>query len=805
MRAAGFIGKGLLSALGRRWVLLSACTLALSLALFGIWLTLPFWRLSRQFASFTAARPSHIYAQPLTLEAGQSVGSVDRLASKLLASGFVEVEDRPAVGTFRRHGQQLDLVTPEVLTELGWQPPKALAISISGSKISQLRTSSKSAQSVAVASPVVAVFVGDDGAERLPVRIGDLPDHVTRAVLAAEDTRFYEHSGISPKGIARAAVSNVRGGGPLQGGSTLTQQLVKNLYLTHERTWTRKLREAVLALIIDARYSKNQILEAYLNEIYWGRSGDVNIAGIGAAASAYFNKSAQELSVSEAALLAGMISAPANYLPTVHPDRAVDRRNWVLRRMEELQWLSPELATRAQAESLHVRTTPLIGRRAAFFVDRVVREASDRFALVDLKTAGFDILSTLDLGAQQAAESAVAKLQKPSEEQAPPEVAMVSVDAETGAIRAYLGGTRYGRSQFDRVRQMRRQAGSAFKPVVYTAALAAGRITPASLLVDEPLTVQIASQTWSPENSNGEYRGWVTARRAIEDSLNIPTARLGLDIGLKQVVEVARKMGIEAPLKPYPSLSLGAFEVSPQELVTVYATLASEGVRPTVHAVVSVRDRRGELVEGEPLASRERVISPQVAYLMTSLLRGVMDRGTGRFARSWGLSDGLAGKTGTSNERRDSWFAGYSPDIATAVWVGYDDNAATSLGGARAALPIWTEYMKATRPAGGYPEFRRPEGVESAWIDPLTGFLAAPECPTAVSEDFLKSDVPGIFCPMHRGRFRYVFGQIDPRQLPPGVEIVGRQRGEEPEQTVRKKKRGFLRRVFGRRNRRSDG
>lgn len=792
----------------RRPVAVAAAAVGLLLLLFSLWAMMPFWRLSRQFGSFSQPQPSRVYAQPVTLEVGDRVGSAERLADRLASLGFVEAQGLPPVGGFSRQDAGFDLVAPPVLTETGWRPSAGVTLALSGSRLTAIRVNGKAVQSAPIVSPVISVLTDRDGAERIPVRLEDLPDHVVRAVLAAEDASFFDHSGISPRGILRAATANLRRGGPLQGGSTLTQQLVKNLYLTHERTWARKLREAVLALFIDAGYGKEQILEAYLNEIYWGRSGNVNLAGIGAAAMAYFNKPAADLSVAEAALLAGMIAAPANYMPTVSPERAVARRDWVLGRMRELDWLNEDQVARAAAEPLRVRSAPLAARRAPYFVDRVLAEAADRFGIRDLPTSGYAILSTLEFAAQQAAESAVATLEKGDDDSA--EVAMLSIDVESGAIRSYVGGTDYGDSQFDRARLMRRQAGSAFKPVVYTAALASGRITPATLLIDEPLTVQFASQTWSPQNSNEQYHGWVTARRAIEDSLNVPSARLGLDVGLDRVVEFARKMGIEAPLRAYPSLSLGAFEVSPQELLTVYATLAAEGMRPTLHSVVSVRTSEGALEEGLPLAPRERVVSPQVAYLMTSMLRGVMDRGTGRFARSWGLSDALAGKTGTSNDRRDSWFLGYSPRVATGVWVGHDDNSTTGLGGSRAALPIWTEYMKGVRPAGGFRAFRRPAGIESAWIDPLTGLLAAPGCPNAVSEDFLVSDVPRRTCPLHGGRFRRVLDRVlDPRQLPEGVEVVGRRPGERDERVERpeprKKKRGFWKRVLGIGRDRDDG
>ena len=331
--------------------------------------------------------------------------------------------------------------------------------------------------------------------------------------------------------------------------------------------------------------------------------------------------------------------------------------------------------------------------------------------------------------------------------QTPLESALISADPRSGAILAYVGGRDYGRSQFDRVSQARRQAGSAFKPIVYAAAYAERVATPATFLEDAPLTVQLADRQWSPQNSDGKYHGWISTRTALEKSLNVPTARLALDVGLDRIIETARAMGIQGRLDPYPAIALGAMEVSPAEMATVYGTLANRGRRSALHGLTAVYDRTGEAVPGLPIKPPEPVLGEDVSFVITSVLQGVFDRGTAKSARSQGIEDPLAGKTGTTNSRRDSWFAGYSPERISLVWVGYDDNSTTHLSGARAALPIWSRFTYAVRPPGGYSDFERPPGVVTTLIDPATGGLATDRCLDPVEEVFLADFSPHALCP----------------------------------------------------------
>ncbi len=771
----------------RRWPLgWIVALVAVGMLGLGAWLVRPFWLLSRQLAEREASEPSRLYGAPLVLERGEAM-SAWRLERELVALGYEEAVGPPAPGGYRLDDGGGTIHVRRTPTPRGWRSAGRVAVELAGGRVSALRWEEQAVEEAFLEAPVIAAFYGPGWQERRPTRLEDLPEHLVEAVLAAEDASFFDHQGLSLTGIARAAWVNLRGGEVRQGGSTLTQQLVKNLFLTHERTVSRKLREAILALFVDARYSKRAILNAYLNEIYWGESEGVNLMGIGAASWAYFGKEPERLDLCEAALLAGMIRSPGSYSPVRHAEAARARRDWVLERMVEEEALTEEAASAVQSRALCFAPEPLLATRAPYFADWTRGEARDRFGLEILEDAGFAVLTTLRIVDQRAAEEAVARGLEDLEEgweresgaAGPIQAALVSLDPRSGAILAYVGGRDYGASQFDRAGLAQRQAGSAFKPVVYATAFASGVATAATLLEDAPLTVALANSTWSPRNSDDAYRGWVTARTALEDSLNVPTARLALAVGLPEVVEMARRLGVRGRLEPYPALALGAFEVTPLELATVYATLAAGGRRPPVHAIAGVLDRAGVVVEGLALDPPARVLHETTAYLVTHVLRGVLDRGTAAAVRRLGVEDPLAGKTGTTNERRDSWFAGYSRDRATLVWVGYDENARTRLSGARAALPLWARVTVAVRPARGFEPFVPPPGIRTATVDPASGQLATNQCPTWQTEVFLEGTVPGEVCALHGGWFRRPLDErLAVRDLPSETTVAGAERAE---------------------------
>lgn len=723
------------------------------------WVGWPFWQIVRQFGSQPWQQPSRVYGRSVTFEVG-APWSRKTLVSTFESAGYRQRTEGPLrTGEFRLEATALEVARRRFWSQDGLVGGDRLRLEIAGGTIRGLSVDRIARNRALLDPPLIASFYGDALQERRPVSADELPEELIYSVLAAEDASFLDHAGISLSGILRAAWANLRAGGVHQGGSTLTQQLVKNRYLSHERTLGRKVQEAVLALLIDWRYEKRSILEAYLNEIYWGRSGSIDLMGVGAAAWAYFGKHPSQLDLPECALLAGIIRSPGSFAPSSRPERAKAERDRVLDRLATLEWIDAERIAQAKGAPLGTVDRPMIARHAPFFADMIAAEARDRFAVTSLRDTGFVLLTTLESAdqtfAEEAVEWGVEALEKGWEKdrrtRAPLESALISIDPRNGDILAYVGGRDYRRSQFDRISQARRQAGSAFKPIVYAAAYRAG-LAPSSPVEDAPFTHVDHGRSWSPQNSDGEHRGWVTARTALVESLNVPTAKLALRVGLSGIAQLARDMGIEQPLDPYPALALGAMEVTPRELVTAYATLAAAGVRPTVHGIAAAFDRTGEPIVGRSLPPQQAVLRPEIAYLVTDVLRDVLDEGTARGARQQGIEDRLAGKTGTTNSRRDSWFVGYGPERVTLVWVGYDDNAKTRLSGARAAVPIWSRFTYGVRPRGGYRDFEQPPGVVRAIVDPDTGALATYRCDRIESELFTAESLPTELCPFHPGR-----------------------------------------------------
>ncbi len=723
-----------------------------------VWLLWPFWQLRDRLGAHEGREPSRLYGRSEVLRDGEVYGR-RQLVEELELLGYREKDGGMLLpGEFRAASGIVEAHLREFPTPWGPNDGGGLEVRFRGERVDRLLWRGNDVEQVLLEPPLLASFYGPDGGERRPVAAEDLPESLVRAVLAAEDATFFKHQGLSLRGIARAVWVNLRQRELAQGGSTLTQQLVKNLFLTHERTFARKAREAFLAILIDLRYSKRAILDAYMNEIYWGRSGSADLMGVGAAAWAFFGKQVDHVDLCESAVLAGIIRSPGRYDPRRHPQRALERRDHVLRRMGELGWIEAEAMARALAEPLCVAPQAVVVRRAPYFVERAVEEAARRFDVRALGDAGYSLLSTLDWSDQLAAEEAVDwglealedGWEKDSKREGPLQAALVSMDPKNGSVRAYVGGRDWAASQFDRASQARRQPGSAFKPVVHAAAYERRAATPATLLEDSPLTVALAGRDWSPQNSDGRFRGWITARRALEQSLNVPTARLAMHVGLEPIVEMARRLGIAGRLDAVPSLALGAFEVTPMELATVYASLAAGGKRPEPHFLEGVLDAGGEPVRGPAPRAPEQVVSAETSYVVISLLRGVVASGTAEAAgRVYGVRDPVAGKTGTSNDRRDSWFAGGSPDRTSLVWVGYDTNDSTRLSGTRAALPIWARFTNGVRPVGGTRRFRQPPGVTTAAIDPLSGGLATGLCPRILTESFLAGTEPDRICYLH--------------------------------------------------------
>lgn len=568
---------------------------------------------------------------------------------------------------------------------------------------------------------------GEPGDDRVPVRLAQVPKHLIDAVLAVEDRKFYRHHGVDLSRIAGAALANLRAVGFAEGGSTITQQLVKNLFLTHHRSLIRKLRELAMALLLERRHTKEEILEAYLNEVYLGQDGAYAVRGVGRAAQFYFGKDISRLGLAESALLAGMIRGPNLYAPPRHPQAAVERRNLVLARMRELGLARDGEVRRAMRAPLGVRRSAPPSRAGRYFADYVASRLGDRRELTVFTTLNMD----LQIAAEAAVRVGIAGLERQHpdlrREDHPLQAALVAIEPSSGDILAMVGGRDYGVTQFNRATEARRQPGSAFKPVVALAALSSRQVTLATLLEDEPLSVETPVGLWEPVNYDGQFRGPVSLRRALEASLNVPFARLGLEIGPERIAATARRLGITSPLREVPSLALGASEVTPLELAGAFGVLAAQGYRANLHAIEGALAQDGELVWRTEHGG-EQVFEPAGTYLVTSALEGAVERGTGRGVRAWGYRGPIAAKSGTTNEFRDAWFVGYTPSLALAVWVGFDDGRSLGLSGAQAALPIFARFINATRSTADERDLEPPPELEIVSVDPMTGLAASESC-----------------------------------------------------------------------------
>lgn len=605
-----------------------------------------------------------------------------------------------------------------------------------------------------VKSPLVA-FRGGAYELRDERPLSDYPPLLIDAILLTEDRRFYQHHGVDPRAVMRAAWANARHGAIMQGGSTLTQQLARWRYLDRTRTLSRKVKEAALAVALEATLSKHEILERYMNEVYLGQRGTYEVRGMAAASRQYLGKELGALRPAEVALLVGLIRSPNKASPFVSPRRARERRDLVLGRLLEEGRLGEADYHRALKEPIRVVKGSTV--EAPYFLDFLRKELEARLSGSSIGRT-LRVYTTLDVATQQAAHQAVvqrlARLDgqhKRGPENAA-EGALVALDVQTGAIKAMVGGRSYHRSQFNRAVQARRQPGSLFKPFIYLAAFETGRgdgrdaLTPATLVPDRPLTVAHGNEQWTPKNFNGRYYGKVRLREALERSLNAATVTIGEQVGLSRVIKQARASGIESQLQPGPATLLGASEVSLLEITAAYGTFARGGEWLKPHAIRSVEDARGRVLFAVGRKAR-RAASPQAAFLVTSLLRGAIEQGTAASAHRLGLAREAAGKTGTSNDLRDAWFVGYTPDLVAGVWVGVDSGASLQLTGAQAALPLWTQFIE--QASTGHPprKFEAPPGIVTVRIDPSSGLRLTAGCPGGVEEVFIQGTEPRATCP----------------------------------------------------------
>jgi penicillin-binding protein 1B len=609
-----------------------------------------------------------------------------------------------------------------------------------------------------------AQFYGGAPVLRKIISIGDVPPYLLNAILAIEDSQFLTHHGVSWTGMLRAAARNILKGHVSEGGSTITQQLIKNYFLDSRRTFKRKVTEILMALILESQYTKDDILGTYINEVYLGQEGPFEIHGVGVASKYYFNKHPDDISLAEAALIAGMIRGPHIYSPAAHADRALARRNAVLKRMLELNLIGGPEYAQAMAEPVHPPTTQLLRDVAPFFIDAV------KFQLKNLNLPdpeGMQVFTTLNVRAQKAATEAVTsgleevekkyasipKLEKKFN--AKLQGVLISADPTDGYIQAVVGGRSYAETQLNRAVQSHRQVGSIFKPFVYLTALTSGvdqdghPYTPLTPVMDEAFTINYDRQSWSPKNYEPEFEGKIPLYHALEESLNAATAKVELQIGIPKVVETAKAMGIESPLMAVPSLALGVADLTPLEVLTSYSAFSRGGnLIPLTFITKVMTATHNLLYEYKPAQSQ---VADSVAVAQTvSLMEVALDHGTGRSIRELGFSPPAAGKTGTTSDLKDAWFGGFTPLHAAVAWVGFDTPETTGLSGALGAIPIWYRYMKTYATTFPPTEFQIPEGAVKVVIDRDTGLVANPGCPHKVTLVFRKGTEPTQICSVHQ-------------------------------------------------------
>lgn len=707
--------------------------------------------------------PSRIYSEAVPLFNGQIL-TLTELKDRLEHLAYRPVSERPhEAGQYLQQQNHFEIYLHDFDYPHHKFKGHRVAFDLVTGRIGNLRRHGDESGAAALfLEPEIIASIYDQHMEdRSFVPLKQIPKELLQAVVLIEDERFYSHFGVDPIGLARAMLVNIMHGAWLQGGSTLTQQLVKNYFLHQRKTLLRKFNEIFMALIMEARYSKEEILEAYFNEVYFGQRGAASIAGVAEAARFYFSKNIEQLEPHESALLAALVKSPGLYSPFKHPQEAKQRRDWILARLFQNNVISKKELEKNLARPLPQFLQAVSNTNAPYFIEFVKKQLEENYPREILVSEGLRIFTTLDMFKQRAAERALktwlsqlerdrADLKKMLEAGHFLEGALVALQPGTGFVQAYVGGRDFAKNQFDHVSLARRQPGSTFKPFVYAAALNLKngdekRFTPATFIPDHPISFATPQGRWSPKNYDRKFHGNVSLRTALENSYNVATTWLASEIGLENVVRLAKDAGIRAELKPYPSLALGSFEVMPLEMVQAYSVFANQGVRSEAVAIRRVVTRDGEVLEKKSFAT-ERVLSKDIAYLMSRLMQGVLDEGTARLARARGFSALAAGKTGTTSEARDAWFVGYTPDHLALVWVGYDNNDATNLTGASGALPIWTDYMKMVSEGRDHADFLGGENVERVVIDKDSGLLYDKRCPELYEEFFIKGTEPTRHC-----------------------------------------------------------
>lgn len=679
---------------------------------------------------------------------------LDLLPSDTLTADYIrgtlDVLGYESVPQARKPGQYaLDASRLEVWTR-GFEfpdqtfAPQLLRLSFWNGHLSKLETlpDGKNVDFWRLEPKRLARWALQSNASQPKVRMETLPAYVPMAVVAIEDKRFFQHGAVDLRGLLRAIWVDVRQGELRQGGSTITQQLSRSIFLDIQRTWTRKILEAGLAVFLEVVYSKPQLLEMYLNQVYWGHDGIDTMIGLESASRSFFGKAAKDLTLAESAMLAGLLQSPNRYSPRSDLTRAKQRRNLVLSLMRAQEHITEQELKMASLEPIRLAPLPPRAGQAPYFVSSLQDMLLQRYSFGTLMSEGWRIYTTLDPLLQTHAVNAL----KPSEGQA----ALLALDPKSGAVRAWVGGTGYAKSTYDRVIYARRQPGSAFKPFVMLAAIDNKTANQTTLLEDKPFKIETPMGPWSPLNYDKKYRGTVSLRDALVLSLNVPTVHLAMQTGLEKIVELAQRMGIKSPLRAVPSLALGTSEVSVLELTSAYATLANQGTYLEPYTVEQIVDANRQEIERH-VPQPQFVVSALSAFIVTQMLQSVLETGTGQYAKTLGFTHLAAGKTGTSENYQDAWFVGYSPRLVCGVWVGHDQPHSLGRSAAGIALPLWVSFMQ--RSLSLWPEEKWPDPKGLVWktIDPESGAVARSGCRNRRKDAFLPGTEPNQMCKLHPG------------------------------------------------------
>ena len=771
--------------------------------------------IEKRFRSPVFANSAKIYALPKTVRDGEKI-AIREIETDLERAGYSDKDGQSKLGTFRLVKDGIE-ITPG---SESYHSPEAARISIHDGQVDQI-TSNGTDLSAYELEPqlVTALFDAEQRSKRQIVK---------QAVLAIEDRRFFEHSGVNFVRTAEAVWGDVVHQRREQGGSTLTQQLARGFFLTPEKTIKRKLTEMLIAEELEQKFTKQQIFEFYANWVDLGQRGSFAISGFAEASKAYFNKDLKDITLPEAALLAGLIQRPSYLSPYRHPERALERRNLVLESMVETHVITREQADKAKAVPLKLAPPNVEASDAPYFVDMVRDQLISRFNENELNDQSYRVYTTLDPDLQRAAASAVEtgiklvdeqvkkirtkkiKVGKKFETKVMPgpqaQVALVVLDPHTGAVLALVGGRDYGWSQLNHA-VAKRPTGSIFKPFVYAAAMntaldgSTAVLTPASTVTDAPTSFAYGDQIYEPRNYKEEYHGDVSLRYALAMSLNNATVKVAEEVGYDKVADLAKSAGIMS-VKATPAMALGSYDASPLDMTGAYTTFAKNGVRLSPILLRSVRNGKGDVIANYTTDQRQ-VLDPRVAYVMTNMMEGVINNGLGYTAvRLRGFTPPAAGKTGSSH---DGWFAGYTSNLLCIVWVGYDDYSDLRLSGAMTAAPIWAEFMKKASALPQYSDmktFQQPTGVVDVQLDKATNRLATPTCPDDYVSAFVAGTEPHDTCDAQEGMkgfFSRMFGGgdkgVQPQPPPPaGAEAAN---GQDPNNPQGKKKKGIFGKIAG--------